>query len=184
MQNITLEDIKQSVQISKVFILPLINLSQKVKPIETYLAIEGLEIYDGYTLILLFHNEDPTYPEQLKEIQANKHYDFHISDAEFDIVIFDMSELDVDYDLIINGHYSSLSQTAKVLINYHGITNKKALIGIHPEYYYEQYANLLDVNVNTIKGHELMPPPNATDETLTVSKKTLFFLKEEYMIAD
>jgi hypothetical protein len=184
MNTITLEDIKESVQISNVFILPLLNFSKAVQPIESYLGIKGLDIYDGYSLVLLFHNEHPEHQKQLTEIKASKHYDYMITDNEFDIVIFDMSEFDVEYDLIINGHYSSLPQKAKILINYHRSSNKKALVGIHPEYYYEQYANLLDVDVNTIKGHELMPPPSAEEETLSVTNKILFFLKEQYLIVD
>lgn len=184
MNTITLEDIKESVQISNVFILPLLNFTKAVQPIESYLRIQGIEVYDGYSLILLFHNESPDYQKQLAEVKANKHFDYMITDNEFDIVIFDMSEFDVEFDLIINGCYSSLPQKAKILINYHRSSNKKALIGIHPEYYYDQYANLLDVDVNTIKGHELMPPPSAKEETLSVSNKILFFLKEQYLIVD
>jgi len=184
MNTITLEDIKESVQISNVFILPLLNFSKTVQPIESYLGIKGLDIYDGYSLVLLFHNQHPTHQQQLTEIKASKQFDYMITDNEFDIAIFDMSDFDTEYDLIINGHYSRLSQKSKILIHYHRASNKKALIGIHPEYYYEQYANLLDVDVNTIKGYELMPPPSAEEETLSVTNKILFFLKEQYLIVD
>jgi hypothetical protein len=178
---IKLETLKEYVQKSRLFLLPLINVSKKPKVIETYFGINGLKLCDGNSLVMLYHNQDPDYPKLLMQLEKNKFFDFIIKDAEFDIVIFDLSPIKNDYRRIKNGEYSKVSKTAKILIKINN-TDEKASMGINPEYYYKDLAELLQYPEENFENTEIISSPDMDNEMLNVSEKVFLELTSEYSI--
>jgi hypothetical protein len=178
---ITLESLKEYVQKSKLFAFPLMGIPKKPKVIETYFGINGLKLCDGYALVLLYHNEDPDYPAHRIQLEKNKFFDFIVKDEEFDIVVFDLSPIKSDYNRIMNGEYSKLSKTAKILVKLNN-TDEKASMGINPEYYYKDLAELLQYPEECFENTEIISSPDMSNEILNVSEKVLLELKTEYAI--
>ena len=178
---ITLETLKEYVQKSRLFAFPLMGVPKKPEVIETYFGINGLKLCNGYALVLLYYNEDPTYPAHLIQLEKNKFFDFVIKDNEFDIVVFDLSPIKSDYHRIINGQYSKVSKTAKILIKFNN-TDEKASMGINPEYYYKDLAELLEYPEECFENTEIISSPDINNEMLNVSKKVFLELKNEYAV--
>jgi len=178
---ITLEILKEYVQKSKLFAFPLMNVPKQPKVIETYFGINGLKLCNGYALVLLYHNEDPDYPAHRIELEKNKFFDFIVKDHEFDIVIFDLSSIKSDYDRIMKGQYSRLSKTAKILIKFNN-TDEKASMGINPEYYYKELAELLAYPEEHFENTEIISSPDMSNEMLNVSEKVFLELTNEYAV--
>lgn len=177
-----LETLQQYVQKSKLFLLPLLNLPKTPEVIETYLGVKGLEICDGYTLVALYHNGSENYAENFKNISSNKFFDFYVKDEEFDIVFFDLSSIPEEYTHVLNGDYSKLSKTAKILINYNNGKNELAMMGINPEYYYKELAELLEFPEENLKNKEIISKPDMDNELLNVSKEIFTKLTEDFKI--
>ena len=178
---ITLETLKEYVQKSKMFAFPLTGVPKQPKVIETYLGINGLKLCDGYGLVLLYYNEDPDYPAHRIKLEKNKFFDFIIKDEEFDIAVFDLSPIKTDYNRIMNGQYSKLSKTAKILVKLNN-TDEKASMGINPEYYYKDLAELLIYPEECFENTELISSPDMDNEMLNVSEKVFLELTNEYAV--
>lgn len=178
---LTLENLKEYVQKSKLFAFPLMGIPKQPKVIETYFGITGLKLCEGYALVLLYHNEDPTYPAHRVQLEKNKFFDFIIKDEEFDIVVFDLSTIKSDYNRIINGQYSKVSKTAKVLIKFNN-TDEKASMGINPEYYYKDLAELLQYPEACFENTEIISSPDMDNEMLNVSEKVFLELTSDYAV--
>jgi len=175
-----LEAMKEYAQKSKLFVLPLLNLPKGPESIGCYLGIKGLKLCNDCAFIMLYYNKDKDYPKLLAEIQKNKFYDFFVTDGEFDIIIFDLSPIEKDYMRIYNGEYSKLSKIAKILI--HKSSDEKAMVGINPEYYYKEVAELLQHPEEEIKNTELISPPDFENEILSVSEKVYLELTQDYEV--
>ena len=178
---ITLETLKEYVQKSRLFAFPLMGVPKKPKVIETYLGINGLNLCDGYALVLLYHNQDPNYPAHRIQLEKNKFFDFIVKDEEFDIVVFDLSPIKSDYNRIMNGEYSKLSKTAKILVKFNN-TDEKASMGINPEYYYKDLAELLQYPEECFENTEIISSPDMDNEMLNVSEKVFLELTTEYAV--
>jgi hypothetical protein len=178
---ITLETLKEYVQKSRLFAFPLIGVPKEPKVIETYFGINGLKLCEGCALILLYHNEDPDYPAHRIQLEKNKFFDFIVKDEEFDIAIFDLSPIKSDYNRIMNGQYSKLSKTAKILIKFNN-TDEKASMGINPEYYYKDLAELLAYPEECFENTEIISSPDMDKEMLNVSEKVFLELTNDYAV--
>lgn len=178
---INLEILKEYVQKSRLFAYPLMGVPKQPKVIETYFGINGLNLCEGNALVMLYHNEDPDYPAHLIQLEKNKFFDFVVTDQEFDIVVFDLTPIKSDYDRIMNGEYSRLSKTAKILIKFNN-TDEKASMGINPEYYYKDLAELLEYPEEHFENTEIISPPDMDNEMLNVSEKVFLELTNEYAI--
>lgn len=178
---IKLETFKEYIQKSKLFLLPLLNTPNDLQIIETYLGIKNLKLCDGYSLVILLYNEQPNYKQLKVQLEKNKFFDFLISDAEFDIAVFDFSSVKDEYNKILNGQYSKLSKTAKILIK-HNNKDERASIGINPEYYYKNLAELLEYPEEHFINTELISPPDMDNEMLNVTKNVFSELTNDYKI--
>lgn len=177
----SLEKLKEYVQKSRFFVMPLLSIPNEPKVIETYFGIKGLELCKGYALVMLYHNRNTKYKALLKKLNQNKFFDFVIEDDEFDIVIFDLSSIKEDYDKILNGQYSKLSKTAKILIKINN-PDERASMGINPEYYYKEIADLLQYPEDCFENKELISLPDLDNEMLHVNEKIFNELTNEYKI--
>jgi hypothetical protein len=180
---INLETLKEYVQKSKLFMFPLVNAPKELKPIETYLGIKGLKLCDGYSLVMLYYNQNPKFQTTLIQLEKNKFFDFEIKDDEFSIVVFDLSSIKFDYERIKKGQYSKVSKTAKILINVNN-TDEKASMGVNPEYYYNDLAELLQYPLDSFENTEIISPPDMDNEMLNVRKEIFEELKNEYLIPE
>jgi|694.fasta_scaffold19340_3 hypothetical protein len=180
--NIKLENLKEYVQKSKMFLYPLLDIPRHTEMVESYLGIKGLTLCEGNSLVLLYHNESDGYPEILKQLQKNKFFDFYIKDEEFDIIVFDLSPIKFDYNRVLNGEYSKLSRISKINISVNSGKDGLSAVGIHPEYYYKQVAVFFDCDEDLLVGKELIAPPDMMNEMLTVNKKLFSLLTVDYQI--
>ena len=176
-----LENLQEYVQKSRMFALPLLQISKNPAVIETYFGIVGLNLSSGYSLVLLYHNEHPSYAAHLVQLENNKFFDFVVTDAEFDIVVFDLSSIKDDYLKIINGQYSKLSKNAKILIKLAN-TDEKASMGINPEYYYKDLAEILQYPEEAFENTEIISLPDMDNEMLNVKQELFIELTEQYLI--
>jgi hypothetical protein len=165
------------VQKSKTFLWPLLNL--KIQPIETYLKIGDLDLEDNRVLIALFHNENAQYISMKKEIESHPMCDFIFKDSEFDIVFFNMYKIKDDYDMLVQGSYSKLSNNFKIVMS--GVEKRKpVLMCLYPENNYKEFAEVLNIHEHELEGKELLSPPNNEHETMYVIPTIKEQIIEEY----
>jgi hypothetical protein len=169
------------IQKSKTFIWPLLNI--KAFPIETYLKFGTLTAPDERLLIALFHNENEHYKKHLSEIKDNEYYDFTFTDDEFDIVTFNMNKIKNDYDKIVNGQYSKLSDNFKLFIS---VTEKNKIVTkcLEPVSNYREFARTLGIADFELEGKELLSPPNDQAETIFVNSKIKNEIIESYGLVE
>lgn len=167
------------IQKSRTFLWPLLNI--KVQPLQTYLYFDDitLENFDG--LIALFYREDAQYSKFKSEIEQNPKYDNTFQDGDYDIVLFNMHNIKTDYDCIIAGKYSKLSNNFKMIISVIE-NNKSVLMCLEPENNYKTFANALGVIESELEDRELLSPPDKNKETLCVSATTKALIAEEYAL--
>jgi hypothetical protein len=81
----------------------------------------------------------------------------------------------------MNGEYSRLSKTAKILIKLNN-KDEKASMGINPEYYYKDLAELLEYPEECFENTEIISSPDMNNEMLNVSERVFFELKNEFAV--
>jgi hypothetical protein len=155
------------IQKSKTFLWPVLDI--KSEPIETYLKFGDINhTKESRILIALFHNKNPKYVKEKLKIENSKFYDFTFEDDEFDIVTFNMYSFKSDYDKIINGNYSEISNEYKLFISVVE-KNKMVLKCLEPKNNYKEVANILGVYESELAGKELLSPPNPDQETIFIN---------------
>ena len=148
---------------------------------ETYMTWEGMYEISDYKLICVYElTADPKFKtfENVK-LFGNKLFDtfFELENGQ-GAYVFDCSEFKDDYDRIVEGRYSQLSNSHKVCIKNFFSNNKNHLTYIqsylHPERFFGMYAELLSVSIEDLKRvGELCSKPDLDKEKLLVPKKDL-----------
>lgn len=165
------------IQKSKTFLWPILNI--KVQPIETYLYIGNVDLQDNRVLIALFHNKNESYLRAKPEIEKHPQYDFKFTDDEFDILIFNMYNIQKDFDHFVKGSYSKLSENFKLIMS--AIEkNKAVLMCLNPENNYKEFARVLEVHEHELQGRELLSPPSLQQETMHVIPRIKQEIIEEF----
>jgi hypothetical protein len=162
---------------SLIFLFPLLQLPKNVVPIGTYLQIESVDLGKTRPLICLFHKNHISQTVRTI-LSENKFFDFSISDDEYEYFFFEFTQIANIYDTILRGEYTKLTLNTKILLSRtdHPISE----IAIHPENYYQDYADELNCDVETImKKVELIEPPFLEKETVCFGKKALAELLTE-----
>jgi hypothetical protein len=178
MQYELLKEMGIYIQKSKTFLWPLLNI--KIQPLETYLKFGDItHTSESRILIALFYNQDPDYVKVKSKIEESKLYDFTFTDDEFDIVTFNMFSLKTDYDKIVNGSYSEISEEYKLLMSVIE-KNKMVLKCLNPQENYKEIASVLRIHPEELEGKELLSPPNLDEETLFVTSEIKNKIIEEY----
>jgi hypothetical protein len=90
-------------------------------------------------------------------------------------VVFDLSDIKEDVNLVKQGRYSLISESTKrKLINYYPMNHANAPFlesYLHPEKYFANYANLLDVSEKLLREvGELCDKPNFENEHIVLSE--------------
>jgi hypothetical protein len=97
---------------------------------------------------------------------------------DYNLYVFDLEIYQADYFNFLLGKYSRLSAHLKRAIkNFYGEKSaeyKYIETYLHPEKYFEVYAKLLDIDVETLKASgELCDPCDLNKETLKIPQEDL-----------
>lgn len=165
-------------QKSHTFLYPLLNLP--VEPIETYLKFGNIDIPNERLLIGLYWTEDKNYQKYKEKIFNNRYFDNLFLDDVFAIVSFNMHPLKNEYDHIVKGHYSKVSENCKAVIA-EKTTNEAILKCLYPGNNYKEFAAALGVEPEVLLDKELLSPPQDKAEVLHVTKEIQKEIKELYL---
>lgn len=170
---------KKYFQKSKVFLYPLLDIPRGTKalPIETYISWQEKYAPDDTKFICVYNTiVDPEYIlfEQQHLLRHNRLVEHITIDTSTSILIFDFSDLQDDWNKIINGKYSEIQDHLKQKILKYFNNNSKNYEYIKsylfPDFYMNQYAILLDVPTELLLSvGELCSKPDLEKENLTIS---------------
>lgn len=174
-------------QKSKSFLYPALGIKRtnKISPSNTYISIPGKVNPEDVKLICTFKNDKSekfkTFEEQM--LLTNPLFLEKIVIKETNIYIFDLEIYQNDYFNFIMGKYSKLSTHLKKAIkSYYGESSaeyKFIETYLYPERYFETYAKLLEVNVETLKKiGELCDPWDEEKEIFKISVEDLEMLNK------
>lgn len=152
------DELKTYCQKSTMFLWPMLNFGNGVKPLATYMLINDVE-YSKPTLIALFLNKGSNYKNVKSAIMKHECFEYMNSEDMYDYYLFNMEKFHHDYLLVVNGKYSHLSAEAKALI----LFNTDTILvnaALYPSSYYEMYKDELEININEKEGPELLDLPD------------------------
>ncbi len=161
-------------QKSMVFLFPLagIPFHEEIKPLKSYLHVNGLVAYQDSELILEFERTQEVQDFLTSVIRKSNRLK-QLSGLSRTIYVFvDLSDYKLDYFNFLNGNYSRISPLLKQkILNFHS-HNPANLSYIHsflfPERYFDQYAKMFDVSVELLKSvGELIDKPDQSRESFT-----------------
>lgn len=165
-----------SFQKSYTFLYPALCIGKNsaFKPKGTYMSIPELYEFSDYKLILKYvvNNTKPDWVKfKYHNITSNKMFYKDISVPQFDLFVFDMKEFKSDWDLILQGKYSQLSERLKQLLKgyykEHSPEWKYVDSFINPHAHFKDYARLYDINEDILVSvGELCDKPIEQDEQL------------------
>jgi hypothetical protein len=169
---------KDYFQKSRIFLYPLLEIKKgtSVTPIETYMAwADNHAIHDAKLCCLYYLRKDLEFTnfERTKLLNNKYFHDFKEVGNDQGIYIFDFSAHQDDWNHILNGKYSKLSNSHKTKIrNYIGLNNDNiAYIDsfLYPERYFKLYAEMILVKESLLREvGELCSLPDLDKETLKV----------------
>jgi hypothetical protein len=163
-----------------------IKKGSRFKPIGTYLSIHDMIEPEDVRFICTFDkNESEEFQNfEIDMLIKNPLFIEKIDMGDFNAYVFDYEIYANDWFNFIMGKYSKLSTVLKKAIKTHYGPNSSEYEYMHsylfPEEYYETYATLLDVDVETLERlGELCNPCDLEKETLKISEDSLIKLKNK-----
>jgi hypothetical protein len=172
------------IQKSRLFLYPLLGIKRggTVTPKETYMAWDNVYTLDDNKLIVVYHlRDDPEFKKFEETIQKNDYFEtFFELDDDTGAFVFDFEYHKSNYQKIVNGKYSELSDSFKIsIMNFfknHSKHQSYIKSYLYPRYFYDEYANILRVPTSLLKEvGELCSLPNLSKEKLGVSAKVFNF---------
>jgi hypothetical protein len=143
---------KEYYQKSRLFLYPALKVKKgvSVTPIETYLAWKGFYSTDDYKLICIYYIRDDDEFKQFEQIKLLGNEMFHdfVELAENrGAYVFDFSNNKADFENVVSGKYSKLSNDLKIRIMAF-FSNNRGQLGyiesyLYPDKYFGLYAKLL-----------------------------------------
>jgi len=180
---------KDYFQKSKIFLYPLLEIQKGVKyvPINTYMAWEGQYSFEDSKLMCLYQQKFTKAFAKFEEFQLLNHKyldDYRELDKDLHLYVFDLVNYKKDIQNVIKGSYSKMRKKTKTqILDFFGdIAPISEYIEsyIYPEYYHEDYANELNVNLEDIERvWELCSKPDLEKENLKIKIKELNIIKEK-----
>jgi len=167
-------------QKSKVFLYPLLGIRRGVDytPVETYLSWKDYYSITDRKFICLYKQRKTdawTKFETLYLLQNSKFEDYFQVSPTKHVYVFDMSGIGHDFNHIVRGRYSKISEPTKTNIT--DFFGDKGTIAMYvdsflqPEFYHDDVAEELDVDPELLyKVYELCDKPNLKKEELTMKK--------------
>jgi hypothetical protein len=169
-------------QKSRSFLYPALGIKRtsSTMPSGTYVSLTGKIEPEDIKLICTFQQTDSEefklFEEQM--LLSNPLFVEKIPVKDYNLYVFDLEIYQADYFNFLLGKYSRLSAHLKRAIkNYYGEKSaeyKYIETYLHPEKYFEVYAKLLDIDVETLKASgELCDPCDLNKETLKIPQEDL-----------
>lgn len=163
-------------QKSKSFLYPILGIKRTgIKPLETYVSLEGRVNPEDVKLVCTFKHSDSVEFKTFEEnmLIGNPLFVEKIQAKDFNIYVFDLEIHQNDYFNFILGKYSRLSNVTKKAIKDHfGERSAEYRViesYLYPEKHFENYATLLDIDVEMLKQiGELCDPCDLEKEILKV----------------
>lgn len=181
---------KKYFQKSKVFLYPLLGIKRGVSvvPVETYFSWDGYYNSEDMKLICVYDvrkDDDYLLFEKNTLLKHNRLCDYIKVNSQA-ILTFDFSDIEDDWFHLINGRYSkiSLELKQKILGFFDKYSGNYAYMHSYliPEKYYNNYAELLDVEPELlIKVGELCSKPDTAKETLVIEIADLDNINEKLL---
>jgi hypothetical protein len=183
-------------QKSRIFLYPALGIkrSSSVKPIQTYITIEGRYGLEDYCLTATFQiRTDDEYKLFVKNVlKGNKYFKeaFEITNEEKIIIVFNLIDFKKDWDNFILGKYSKLSvyQKNNILSFYKTNPNNLAYIEsyLYPYKYNRLYADALssseheadEMYILLKQVGELCSKPDLEKENLVVDVSKLVLVEK------
>jgi len=165
-----LNEIKENSSFNKssLFLLPMLGLQKEIKPLNTYLGFEEIEMENS--LILLFSRHQKNYELWENDLTTHRLFDFIIEEDEYVYHAYNLYPIEDDYKAICNGEYSKISVGLKTILNIIG--NPLVHIAINPELFYSKLAYELNTSVEDIINNvEIVTKPSKKNEYIHVSKE-------------
>lgn len=167
---------KSYFQKSRVFLYPLLDIRRgaSVIPEQTYVSWQNYIKPEDTKLVAVYPKRDDVEYKNFEKHVLLKHsrvVDFiHLNDTQL-IVTFDFSDLKDDWSHFINGKFSKLNIKIKnkILNFFEKYSGNYVYMQSYlmPEDYFDNYAELLNVNVEILKSTgELCNLPDLEKETL------------------
>lgn len=173
------------VQKSKIFLLPLIEVKQDkfIKPLNTFLR-DAIFTEHDFRLILPFERDESSefyyYEKELLDspcLDTDNYYET----KKYQVYVYNLSKYASDYEKVVEGKYTTLSNKVKTLINiYWGTIRDKKFIPhskvdqwLNPtKETYENMAQELGVPVSVLESvKELLNPPDIGKETFQIENR-------------
>lgn len=169
---------KEYFQKSKVFLYPLLGIKKGVRfvPIQTYISWDNIDLKGDKLLCLYsinYHCQDTLKQfEVFKELDLvthSKYEQYHKLNDEMHLFIFNFSHLKRDLKKFKEGKYSKFTTGTKMKITkfFGNIGSITEFIEsyLYPEEYYEIYAELLQIPIETLEEvGELCDKPDMNEE--------------------
>ncbi len=183
-------------QKSRVFLFPALSINKENQPKRTYLSWpdKGISM-DDYKLVCLYHMDDSEDYRRLASNRLVAHAMFEklyqvIEEAtgdKYDVFVYNMTRLSKDWNRVLNGKYSTLSNELKKRIVEHYKPYTSSFVRVHsflyPEKnnYYQDYARLYNVDIGVmVDAVEVTDPPHMERETLNIKFIDYVKGKEEH----
>ena len=174
---------KDYFQKSRIFLYPILEIKRgsSVTPIETHVSWDGQYSPKDMKLVCLYHlRDDVEFRNFEKEkLLKNKHFfDFKELEDNKEVYVFDFSIYEKDWNNIILGKYSQITQAYKKKIeNFYGKRDSNyAYVEsfLYPEKYYAMYAEMMLVKESLLREvGELCSIMDTEKETLKADIKDL-----------
>jgi hypothetical protein len=174
-------------QKSKVFLYPLLDIKRgtSVIPSETYLAWNDTIVPEDAKLVCIYPLRQDVEYKQFEKNVLLKHsrlHDLVKVNSETVVIVFDFSDMIVDWTHFINGRYSQISDPIKKkILNFFDRTSGNYMYVegyLYPKLHFDDYAKILGVDKEMlISVGELCDKPNIDKETLILEVANLESLK-------
>jgi hypothetical protein len=176
-------------QKSFTFLYPLLgfNKSKHPKPenVYTYSDSSGIQLKDRKLICVYKKNDTEAWKQfELKHLITHKNLEHsYPMDDETVAYVFDLEMLGEDFDVVIAGKYSKLSNPAKkILTDYYGVHTPEWVYiesFLFPEKYFKQYAQILNVDEDILRNvGELCEKPNLEKENCPHDIQMNFFINQ------
>ena len=176
-------------QKSQVFIYPLLGIKRGAAfvPKATYVAWEeNVVTSEDMKLVCVYENDGSNGFEVFVKSVLLKHprlFGYVKADTNTSVFTFDFSDLIEDWANFLNGKYSkiNLNLKAKILNFFDPQSGNYSYVKsyLHPEKYFEEYAELLNTDVEILKSvGELCTKPDLAKETLELEVANLESIEE------
>lgn len=172
---------KEYIQKSRIFLYPLLNIRRGsgATPLESYVSWNDIVLPEECKLICTYTLRED---EDFKKFERTHLLGNTLFDSYYDLedgtgaYVFTFSDYQDDWNHFMNGSYSNFKDKTKdKIVDFFttSSTNKEHVMSyLYPERYYENYSNLLAVNVKVLKKvGQLCSQPDMYKENLTVKIK-------------